>query len=251
MVHKVLQMTAIDALAIVWFFLCWIGLTVWVDNPDNQRSRVTKTMRGYRRVWMDNLVTRELRMIDTMIQSSLLNGVAFFASTSLLLVGGLVTVLGATDTAIELLQDFPLAVPTSRTLWELKVLLMIGILTYAFFKFTWCYRLFIHCVILMGAAPGPDIYDTYARDYADRMANIHELGAKHFNRGLRAYMFALAAMTWFLHPGFFIATTAWIMLVLYRREFASRSLAFLGPEPEHRRPTEERLSADPDETDQK
>lgn len=241
-----LQMTAIDALAIGWFFLCWIGLTIWVDSPDNERSRVTKTMRGYRRLWMENLVTRELRMIDTMIQSSLLNGVAFFASTSLLAVGGLVTVLGATDTAIELLQDFPVAVPTTRTVWELKVLLMIGILTYAFFKFTWCYRLFIHCVILMGAAPPPDVYNDYSRQYADRLAGIHELGAKHFNRGLRAYMFALAAMTWFLHPGFFIATTAWVTLVLYRREFASRSLDFLGPEPEQRRPLDDSQNTDPD-----
>lgn len=241
-----LQMTAFDALAIAWFFVCWVGLTIWVDNPDNDRSRVTKTMRGYRRLWMENLVTRELRMIDTMIQSSLLNGVAFFASTSLLLVGGLVTVLGATDTAIEVLQDFPIAVPTTRTVWELKVLLMIGILTYAFFKFTWCYRLFIHCVILMGAAPAPDHYDAYARDYAERLASIHELGAKHFNRGLRAYMFALAAMTWFLHPGFFIVTTAWVMLVLYRREFASKSLKFLGTEPEPRRLSEQPPSSGDD-----
>jgi len=227
-----LHFSALDIVATFWFFGCWIGLTLWVDSPKNERSRVTKTMRGYRRLWMTNLVRRELRMIDTMIQSSLLNGVAFFASTSLLLVGGLVTVLGATDTAIELLQDFPISVPTTRTAWELKILLMIGILTYAFFNFPWCYRLFIHCVILMGAAPGPEVFDDNAVRSAERLSNIHELGAKHFNRGLRAYMFALAAMTWFLHPGLFLAATSWITLVLYRREFASKSLSFLGPEPE-------------------
>lgn len=225
-------MSVFDLGAIAWFFTCWIGLTTWVDSPKNTRSRVTKTMRGYRRLWMKNLVQRELRMIDTMIQSSLLNGVAFFASTSLLLVGGLVTVLGSTDTAIDLLHEFPMAVPTSRGSWELKVLLMIGILTYAFFKFTWCYRLFIHCIILMGAAPSPEIYDDNAAKSAERLANIHELGAKHFNRGLRAYMFALAAMTWFLHPGLMLAATTMVTLVLYRREFASRSLSFLGPEPD-------------------
>lgn len=227
-----LHFSVLDLVALVWFFSCWIGLTIWVDSPNNNRSRVTKTMRGYRRMWMTNLVQRELRMIDTMIQSSLLNGVAFFASTSLLLVGGLVTVLGATDTAIEILQDFPISVPTTRVAWELKILLMISILTYAFFKFTWCYRLFIHCVILMGAAPGPAVFDEYAARSAERLSNIHELGAKHFNRGLRAYMFALAAMTWFLHPGLLLAVTTWTTLVLYRREFASKSLSFLGPEPE-------------------
>jgi len=45
-------------------------------------------------------------------------------------------------------------------------------------------------------------------------------------------MFALAAMTWFLHPLLLVAATTMVTMVLYRREFASRSLAYLGTEPE-------------------
>ena len=41
----------------------------------------------------------------------------------------------------------------------------------------------------------------------------------HFNNGLRAYYFGLAAVTWFLHPYAVFAATVWVVLVLYRREF--------------------------------
>lgn len=35
------------------------------------------------------------------------------------------------------------------------------------------------------------------------------------------------ALGWFLHPYLFMAATAWVTWVLYRREFRSKSLACL------------------------
>jgi uncharacterized membrane protein len=44
------------------------------------------------------------------------------------------------------------------------------------------------------------------------------------NHGLRAFYFALAALTWFLHPWLFVAASAFVVYVLYQREFHSTTL---------------------------
>jgi len=44
---------------------------------------------------------------------------------------------------------------------------------------------------------------------------------------LRAYYFALAELSWFFHPALFMLTTAWVVSVLYRREFHSKALKIL------------------------
>jgi len=56
---------------------------------------------------------------------------------------------------------------------------------------------------------------------------IMSFASNNFNQGLRSYYFAMAAMSWFLHPWVMIATTMWIAWVLYAREFRSRTLSVL------------------------
>ena len=58
-------------------------------------------------------------------------------------------------------------------------------------------------------------------------ARLNALAANSFNRGLRAYYFALAMMIWFFHAGAFVAATAAVVAVLYRREFRSKTLKAL------------------------
>ena len=54
-------------------------------------------MDRYRYGWMRVMTQRDMRMVDTIIQSAVLHGCTFFASTAILLVGGLLALLGATD----------------------------------------------------------------------------------------------------------------------------------------------------------
>lgn len=218
---------AIDIAAIACLVVVWIGFSLFADRENIANPGVNHLMQEFRERWMRNLVYRELRMFDSTIQATVLNGTAFFASTAILLVGGSLTVLGATDKALAVVQYLPFAQATSRSVWEMKVLLLVGIFTYSFFKFAWSYRLFIYCVIMMGAAPMTFEANSESDEAADKIAKLHGLGAKHFNRGLRAYMYGLAAITWFIHPVIFMASSVWVTFVLYRREFASRSLAIL------------------------
>ena len=223
-----IRFSALDYLALGWFLLSWAAFVFFADYSPMRTRSISYLMQAQRKRWMQNMVGRELRMIDTLIQSNLISGVAFFASTSLLLVGGMLAVLGATEQAVAVLRDMPFAVQVTRDVWEAKVLLLVVIFIYAFFKFAWCHRLFQYCSILLGAAPleegGPS---ERGRVYVDRGAAMHGLAGVHFIRGLRAYFFALAGLAWFVHAWAFVLATTWVTIVLYRREFRSRSHAIL------------------------
>ena len=69
--------------------------------------------------------------------------------------------------------------------------------------------------------------DGVRESYAQSFAQLSTLAGDEFNRGIRAYYFGFAAMTWFVSPQLFIAFTALILLVLWRRDFHSRTLDVL------------------------
>jgi len=174
------------------------------------------------------MVFRDAKMVDGIIQNTLQHGVMFFASTSILLIGALIAGLGASDQALLLLDDLPFAESSTRTAWELKVMLVTFIFVFAFFKFAWSYRLFNYVVILIGAAPdySPKQNNSLApktdpNEYGIMVGALHTLGARHFTTGLNSYFFALATCAWFLSAKFFIAATVWVNVVLYRRAFGS------------------------------
>ncbi len=51
---------------------------------------------------------------------------------------------------------------------------------------------------------------------------IATMAIKDMNRGIRAYYFAVAVLVWLINSFFFMIATAWVIIVLYRREFKSR-----------------------------
>ena len=162
-------------------------------------------------------------MLDALIVNHLHSGIAMFASTSILVVGGLIACLGAAEKAISVVSALPFVGQTSKLEWEVKILLLLLIFIFAFFKLVWSYRLNTYCVVLIGAVPGSTEINADAKDQADRAAKIANLAARHFNRGLRAFYFALAALSWVVHPVAFALATTWVAVVLYRRDFRSRS----------------------------
>ena len=216
--------TSADAAAFLWFAICWAGYTVCADHSPWRRHSITTAMNQERRAWMDQMMARELRMLDTQILGNLLRSLGFFASTTILVVAGLIAVLGAAEQAIETLAELPFAVPSIKAVWHAKVLLLIVIFVYAFFKFAWSYRLFNYLAIMIGAAPPHTQKDSEAaRIFAHRGARLCEDAGRQFNRGQRAFFFALGYLGWFLGPIELALTTVGVVIVMWRRQFASNS----------------------------
>jgi len=218
-----MQLTPSDYAALGWFCAAWAGFTYFADHSPWSRQCVGSVMDRHRLRWMREMMGREMRIVDTQVQQSVQNGIAFFASTSMLVLGGLIAALGATQPATSVFRDLPFVMATTPAVLEVKILLMIVIFVYAFFKFARAFRLASFFVMMIGAAPSKP---TPAQaDYAEAVARVGSLAAQHMTLGLRAYFFALAGLGWFVHPAVFVFTTTWVLLVVYRREFRSRALA--------------------------
>ncbi len=213
-------LSVLDAAALVILILAW-SLTGWfVEHPPASRPSVSSVMADYRRDWMRQFVTRSPRIFDANVIDSLRQGTAFFASASMIAIGGGVALIGNAARLEGLAQD--LTLEAEGVVVELKIILVLIFLANALLKFVWSHRLFGYCAILMAAVPN-DPTDALAHPRAAQAAEINITAAKSFNSGLRAIYFALAAIGWLLGTWALIGATVLTSLVLLRREFASVS----------------------------
>jgi len=224
---NVSEISQLDYAAAIWLGLCWAGYNFYSDRFGRARGNLIGTMARQRSAWMTMMLGRDNRMIDLQIVRNLTRSATFFASTSMLVLAGLITVMGSTDKAVRLLASLPFVSELSALEWELRLLLLVLIFVYAFFKFVWSTRQLSYCAVMVGAmAPSTEI-DDKCRAMAQDIANLATLAAIHFNRGIRAYYFATAMLAWFVHPVALMGTASWVVIVLYRREFHSRTLSLL------------------------
>jgi uncharacterized membrane protein len=214
--------TTADALAISFFVLAWTIYAITLERSPHGRNSLNARMSIYREVWMRRMLDREMRMVDMQIMASLQNGTAFFASTTLLAIGGGLTLLRSTEQAMSVIATLPLGIRSSPALWELKCIGLVVIFVYAFFKFAWSYRLFNYVAILLGAMPFSEKRDTpEAQSHVMRTTRLFQSAGRHFNRGQRAFFFALGYLGWFISPWVLFATTTAVVIVMWRRQFAS------------------------------
>lgn len=225
----------LDLIAAGWFLACWVGYTLFADRRARHTLTLMSAMHEYRRLWMSELLKRDVRIIDATIVGTLARSVTFFASTTIFILAGLLAVFGTIDTAMSVIQTLSFAVHASRELWELKLAGLLLVFIYAFFKFTWSMRHFNYLSVLIGAAPAANDQPSWADSYRERAARVSTNATNTFNRGLRAYYFGLAYLAWFLHPLLFVGATILVLGVLYRREFHSRMLRELGDPADFRR----------------
>ena len=142
-------------MAFAWFIGVWIGYSLLIEKTAKGRSGLNAMMNGYRDEWMERLLARDMRMVDAQVTAALQNGTAFFASTSLIAIGGTLTLLRSTEQILTVVSALPFGVAASAELWEVKMMGLAIIFVYAFFKFAWSYRLFNYFAIMVGAAPPP------------------------------------------------------------------------------------------------
>ncbi|MBY0270006.1 MAG: DUF599 domain-containing protein [Burkholderiales bacterium] len=220
-----LSLTWLDIAASLFFVLSWTGYALFAEWRAKSVPTLHSTMDGFRREWMVRMIERENRMVDVNIMRNLTRSSQFFASTTMLVLGALIALLGYVQQAMDVVSGLPFTVKASQRLLEIKIVLLVLIFVYAFFKFSWAIRQLGFCSTLVGAAPRQprDNPEQYAADI-NRLALVTSYAGTNFNHGLRAYYFALAAMTWFLHPYLMMIATAWVVYILYHREFESRTL---------------------------
>ena len=218
-------------LAVGWFIFCWGGYSRYAQFKGRTTPCLASVLHLYREDWMRRMLLRENRIADANVIGNLERNASFFASSTLIILAGILTVLGASDRAVSLLADLPFVQAASREMSEVKLLCLGMVFVYAFFTFSWCMRQYNFAAVLVGSAPMLGeryVTEQQRKAFAERTARVISMAANQFNQGLRAYFFGMAILSWFINPWLFMLVSAGVVLVLYRREFHSDVLQVMG-----------------------
>ena len=211
------DLAALLLLAAAWALMGWL-----TEHPFPARPSVTVLMAEVRREWMREFLLRDNRIFDAQIIASLRQGTSFFASTSLLAVGGVLALIGNVQPLTGLAAEIggEVGPGASALLWQVRLLPCALLLTHGFLKFAWSNRLFGYCSVMMAAVP-VDPADPRAAPRAARAAELNVRASYNFNRGLRSLYYALGSLDWLLGPVALALTSVAVTALLARCEFAS------------------------------
>lgn len=220
----------VDWLALAVFFTAWAVYAWFAQRGHTHGTTLLARTNRYRHYWLLQATWREPRMLDGIIVQNLSSTPSFFSSTTIIIIGGLFALLGVTERANELVNELPFAQATPVAVFDLKVLLLVAVFVYAFFRFTWAMRLNTFVALAIGAMP-PSLDFTqgkFDRDvHARRASRLVGLAAEAFNSGLRAYYMSFAVIAWFFSSTAFMLGSLLVVAILYRREFRSDVLDVL------------------------
>ena len=213
--------TPLDLAGVVLLVISWLACSWLIEHPPARRPSVSVLMARYRRHWMKHFVTRQPRIFDSSIIGSLRQSTAFFASTSMIAIGGIFALLGNPDRVRGVADDLSVGGDAPTIVWEAKLLLILAFAANAFLKFVWSNRLFGYCSVMMGAVPNDESTIAYTR--AAKAAEINILAARSYNRGLRSVYFGIGSTAWLLGSIPLLIAVVITISVILRREFTSQS----------------------------
>ena len=191
-------MTLYDWLALGLFVLCWFAHGPLMSLLTKRSGTLTDDMQVIRRVWMTAMSHREIRLVDANLIGHTIHSVGFFASTNLLLIAAVGSVLFGGEQAMQGIAAAGVG-PTPTRLLEIKLALILACLARGLLDFIWSIRQMNYSLAVIGAAPE-------MHTEADRAAlgvaatDLLNPALSSFSRGVRGYYFALAAAAWLFGP---------------------------------------------------
>jgi uncharacterized membrane protein len=220
-----MTITFLDGLALFCFIGSWLGYTFFARKKAKDTNCIARCLHQHRIHWMRMLMTKDIRVSEVALLANLERNIAFFASTTLLVLAGVLTLFAQVDQVEEMIGSIPYSAKADHALMQAKLALLAGIFVMAFFQFTWSMRQYGFLNVMIGAAPvDKDGMNESLKAYAKQMAIVQDQAAHSYNYGLRSYYFSIAALCWFFHSWLLIAASLFVVYTLYRREFKSKAV---------------------------
>ncbi|MES1201409.1 MAG: DUF599 family protein [Pseudomonadota bacterium] len=215
-------MTPIDIAAAVIFILCWVSYEPVLHSLSGKHGGINHDMAVVRETWIRRMLKRDMRLLDANLLNHLLTSASFFASTNLIVIAAAAGALFGGESVFHSLHSLVLAAPAPNWLMEIKIALVVVTLSRGLLDFIWAIRQMNYCSALFGAAPEAD--DVTRHDAFARAAiNVLDPAFSSFNKGVRAYYFAMAAAAWLVNGWAMLfgvlAATFWLL----RRQVASQA----------------------------
>ena len=209
-------MTIWDWLALALFILCWLGYGPLLALLARRSGTLNDDMTVIRRVWMTAMTHREIRLVDSTLMGHTINSGGFFASTNLLLIAAVASVLFGGEQAMQGFASVG-ADNVPMKLLEAKLALVLVCLARGLLDFIWSIRQMNYALALIGAAP--EVHTEADRAaLGEAAANLLNPALSAFSQGVRGYYFALAAAAWLFGPAWLaMGVTAAFCLLVWRQ----------------------------------
>jgi uncharacterized membrane protein len=218
-------MEAIEWLSALIFALAWLGYEPAMARIGARHTTINSDLAQIRAAWMVRMLAREGRIMDTNLIGHVLNSASFFASTNLLIMAAAAGLLFGGEAALTRLNGLALLAHAPNWLLEAKFALVVITLGRGLLDFIWAIRQLNYCVSLIGAAPEAGDEARRAR-YADAIAGALNPALSAFNRGVRAYYFAMAAAAWLIAGwAMVLGALASFALLAWRQLYSDAALA--------------------------
>ncbi|MGB2740991.1 MAG: DUF599 domain-containing protein [Cognaticolwellia sp.] len=217
--------SVLDVIALSCFTICWVGYTGFARKKAKTTNCVARCLHQHRIHWMYEVIGREIRVGESALLANLERNIAFFASSTLLILAGVLTLFSQVERLALVIESIPYAEFSNHIMLQLKLSLLAIIFVMAFFQFTWSMRQYGFVNVMIGACPyDPSGKNENLKRYAEQMAVVQDQAAHSYNYGLRSYYFSIAALCWFFHPVIFILASLFVVYTLYNREFNSKTV---------------------------
>ncbi|HZV85857.1 MAG TPA: DUF599 family protein [Brevundimonas sp.] len=209
-------MTLFDWLALALFAVCWLGYGPLLNLLARRSGTLNDDMAVVRRVWMTAMSHREVRLVDSQLLGHTINSGGFFASTNLLLIAAVASVLFGGEQALAGFASVGAEEVPARLLTA-KLALVLVCLSRGLLDFIWSIRQLNYALALIGAAPEVNTEADRAA-LGNAAADLLNPALSAFSQGVRGYYFALAAAAWLFGPQWLaIGVTAAFCLLVWRQ----------------------------------
>ena len=216
---------AMDYVTLAIFISAWVGTNWLIAHRASRSPGLHDLVIPLRAEWMHQIQLRSNRIADASLIGHLMHSATFFSSTTALILGGLIALLGTLEKSVNVVRNLPFAVELTQQVLEIKALVLIVVFVVAFVRFTWSVRQYALITILVGAMPEP-VNGVEERSYlASSAGRLLGLAGDNYTKGLRTYYFAVPVLCWFLHPLLFLAASLTVAVTMYWMDFHSKTLA--------------------------
>ncbi|MDP2115894.1 MAG: DUF599 family protein, partial [Brevundimonas sp.] len=178
-------MTLFDWLALALFMLCWLGYGPLLALLARRSGTLNDDMLLIRRVWMTAMTHREIRLVDSQLMGHTINSGGFFASTNLLLIAAVASVLFGGEQALQGFASVGAEEAPTRLL-AAKLALVLVCLARGLLDFIWSIRQLNYALALIGAAPEVHTESDRAA-LGEAAADLLNPALSAFSQGVRGY----------------------------------------------------------------
>ena len=174
-----------------------------------------------RTAWVESIMRdgkKDVLAVQTLRNSTM--AATFLASTSVLLIIGVLTLSGQGDKLDSTGHALNAIGAKHSELWLIKLLLILLDLFFAFFSFSMSIRIFNHVGYMINVPLAMD-----HKMISPAHVAVHLNRAGHFySIGMRAYHLVVPLVFWLFGPQFMLASTVGLIWVLYRLDRAPKLL---------------------------